>query len=460
MDNNDNRHLENRLESDNKEVRGASDHYAKAPKFPSKGPSKLKVQFGKGMTYFLIVAASLIFYFALLRMTNLSRVFTMVYDVLKPIIYGLVLAYLLNPVVKKVDKYLLPELEKKIKKKERAKGISRGIGIFLGLVLLTTLIVTLCNLLLPELYASIRNLVFTLPGQLNSLMNQINNIQLDDSTTGALIKAAISEGTQMLQEWLRTDLLAKANEIMSNLTVGVLNILSEIFNLLIGVIVSVYLLFSKEIFSGQSKKAIYALLTPSHANMVLHLTTKSNSIFGGFIIGKIIDSFIIGVLCFISLTILKMPYVMLVSVIVGVTNVIPFFGPYIGAVPSAILILLADPVKGIYFIIFIILLQQFDGNILGPKILGDSTGLSAFWVIFSILLGGGLFGFVGMIMGVPTFAVIYYIVQMFLNNRLEKKRLPANSEYYDTMSYVDNSGNYVHSEEEKEKESQGEKEEK
>ena len=176
--------------------------------------------------------------------------------------------------------------------------------------------------------------------------------------------------------------------------------------------------------------------------MILHLTTKSNEIFGGFIIGKVIDSAIIGILCFFGLSILNMPYVMLVSVIVGVTNVIPFFGPYIGAVPSTILILLNDPVKGLYFIIFILLLQQFDGNILGPKILGNSTGLSAFWVIVSILLGGGLFGFVGMVMGVPAFAVFYYIVDMILDNRLRQKNLPTDTTCYSKKSYVDAEGNF------------------
>ena len=168
-------------------------------------------------------------------------------------------------------------------------------------------------------------------------------------------------------------------------------------------------------------------------------------------IGKILDSAIIGLLCFIGLTILNMPYTMLVSVIVGVTNVIPFFGPYIGAIPSTILIALEDPMKGVYFLIFILVLQQFDGNILGPKILGISTGLSAFWVVTSILLGGGLFGFVGMVMGVPTFAVIYYIVDMILDNKLKKKKLPVRSDSYDEWSYVDSSGEYIHSEEIKSK---------
>lgn len=433
-----------------KEEKAGQAYYSGRPRLGGRGPSKLRQQFSRGTTYFLVVAASLLFYFLLLRVEMFANVFREIFGVLKPVIYGCVIAYLLNPIVKRVDAVLVPALEKKIKNRERARKFSRGIGIFTALFLLICVIVALCNLMIPELYRSIRDMVYTLPGQLNDAVQRLNEARMDDSTTGALIKTALEEGTNFLQDWLRTELLPRANEIMSNLTVGVLNILSEIFNILIGMIVSVYLLFSKETFIRQSKKAVYALFSPGHANVVLHITNKSNHIFGGFIIGKIIDSAIIGVLCFIGLTILDMPYIMLVSVIVGVTNVIPFFGPYIGAIPSAVLILLTDPVKGIYFIIFILLLQQFDGNILGPKILGDTTGLSAFWVIVAILLGGGLFGFVGMIMGVPTFAVLYYIVQALLNSRLERRKLPTHSEAYDTFSYVDEAGNYIHSEEKKE----------
>lgn len=286
-------------------------------------------------------------------------------------------------------------------------------------------------------------MISTLPGQLNDLVRKLNEVQLNDTTTNKLIQAAVAEGTTMIQNWLRQDLLGQVNEWMSNLTVGIISFFSEIFNVLIGIIVSIYILFSKELFLRQSKKIVYAVMNPDHANMLLHLTVKSNEIFGGFIIGKIIDSAIIGILCFIGVSLMKMPYVMLVSVIIGVTNVIPFFGPYIGAIPCTILILLSDPIKGIYFVLFILVLQQFDGNILGPKILGDTTGLSAFWVIVAILLGGGLFGFVGMVMGVPTFAVLYYIGEMLINNRLERKHLPSGSDYYDPLSYVDDKGNYV-----------------
>ena len=306
-------------------------HYFSRPSLGKGGPSKLRQQFSRGMTFFLVIAASIIFYFALLRLTNISKVFQEIFGVLKPVVYGCALAYLLNPIVKQVDKHLVPVLKIKLRKQGQAERVSRAVGILAAVVLLIVLIVTLCNLLIPELYSSIRNLVITLPRQLDDLVSELSEVKLDDSTTSTLLKTAVKEGTDMLMDWLRTDLMTKANELMSNLTVGVLNIVSEIFNAVIGLIVSIYILFSKETFVRQSKKCVYAVLSARHANMVLHLTTKSNDIFGGFIIGKLIDSAIIGVLCFIGLTILKMPYVMLVSVIVGVTNVIPFFGPYIGA---------------------------------------------------------------------------------------------------------------------------------
>lgn len=417
-------------------------YYSAKPTFAKQGTSKIRKMFDRGATAFLVVAASIIFYFALLRLTNVRVTFAKVYDVLKPVIYGCVIAYLLTPLVKKVDQYFIPFLEERMNDKKKIKKISRGTGIAVSLILLFTVIILLCNLLIPELYNSIKTLVVTLPNQLNYTMYRINNFKFSDSATTSVLKTLLEEGTTMFQNWLRTDFMDQVNQVMSNLTEGVLNVFSELFDMLIGVIVSVYIMFGRETFSRQCKKSVYAIFSPRHANLILHLTTKSNEIFGGFIIGKIIDSAIIGVLCFICLSILQMPYTVLVSVIVGVTNVIPFFGPFIGAVPSAILIIVNDPIKGLYFIIFILLLQQFDGNILGPKILGNSTGLSSFWVIVAILLGGGLFGFAGMLMGVPTFAVIYYIVDMLLNDKLEKKNLPTNSRHYNPMSYVDEYGRF------------------
>ena len=409
-----------------------------------KRSSNFKEQVIKSMAMFFVVAACILFYFALLRLSEISYAVKSFLSVAKPIIYGLAIAYLLNPIVKVIDSKLVPFFEKKCPKMKRKETFSRGVGILVSLVLLVAVIVALLNMMIPQLYTSIRDMIVNVPSQMNRFISELSEMNTENSTIGNIVESVMKEATTFVQNWMRTDLLGRINDFMSGLTVGVLNFMREIMNILIGLIVSVYVLFSKEKFSKQSKKITYAIFKPSNANMILHLTIKSNEIFGGFIIGKIIDSAIIGVLCFAGLSILNMPYAMLVSVIVGVTNVIPFFGPYIGAIPSAILILLAEPKMGIYFIIFIIALQQFDGNVLGPKILGDSTGLSAFWVVFSILIGGGLFGVPGMILGVPTFAVVYYIVGMLVNNKLEKKKLPVRTDAYDEYSYVESDGTYVH----------------
>ncbi|MCZ0688652.1 AI-2E family transporter [[Ruminococcus] gnavus] len=439
-------------EKPEKEGKKENDYYTSQPSFGNKKTSRFWHQISRDVRIFVVIAACIVFYFALLRMTNISEVFGKIYQVLKPIIYGLVIAYLLNPIVKLVDTYFEPWIKRKFPRIKNAGGISRGAGILLAIVVMFALIVALCNMMIPELYRSIRDMILTVPSQLNRFIGKMTEVMsTDQSTIGQMAEAVLKEASDALQTWMRTDLLNQVNVLMSNLTVGVINIVKELCYVLIGVIVSVYVLFSKEKFASQCKKLVYAIMRPSRANMVLHLTIKSNEIFGGFIIGKIIDSAIIGVLCFVGLSILDMPYTMLVSVIVGVTNVIPFFGPYIGAIPSAVLILLSDPKMGIYFIVFVFLLQQLDGNIIGPKILGDSTGLSAFWVVFSILFGGGMFGFVGMILGVPTFAVIYYIVKMLVNHQLENHTLPTDTGAYDQFGYVNNEGEYARADEATEK---------
>lgn len=432
-------------EKEKKKAVENSGYYINRPKFGNNGPSKLKQQFSQGLTLLLVVIVCLLIYFALLRLEMISNVIHLILGILKPIIYGFAIAYLLNPIVKKVDEHLIPYINKHFPNSKKAAQISRGTGIFIAVILLISIITALCNMMLPELYKSIWNMVSTVPSQLNTAVDQITKMMSKDTTTGQLFTNVLMQATDFIQNWMKTDLLEQVNVVMSNLTVGVINVVKELFNGIIGIIISVYVLWGKEVFSQQSKKIVYAIFKPNSANMILHLTIKSNEIFGGFIIGKIIDSVIIGILCFIGLSILKMPYTLLVSVIVGVTNVIPFFGPYIGAIPSAILITLSNPIKGLYFLIFILILQQIDGNIIGPKIIGNSTGLSAFWVVFSILLGGGLFGIPGMILGVPTFAVLSYIVTMLINHNLEKKNLPTEASCYDELSYVDTDGTYVHS---------------
>ena len=479
-------------------------YYINQPVFGRDRTSWIKQQFGKSVAIFLAAVACIFLYFLLLRVDEVSGIAGKIVSVSKPIIYGLAIAYLLNPIVKAVDRRMLPLLESRFPKLKKKQQLSRSVGIFISIVFLVAVVVALLNMMLPELYRSIRDMIMNVPSRMEQFAESFSTLNTDDTTLNRILAVTMTEMadflqnwmrtdlltrvndlmsgltagvinvltefmniiiglivsayvlfinsvtmTEMadfLQNWMRTDLLTRVNDLMSGLTAGVINVLTEFMNIIIGLIVSAYVLFSKEKFSRQCKKLTYAVFKPSSANMILHLTIKSNEIFGGFIIGKIIDSAIIGVLCFIGLSVLNMPYAMLVSVVVGVTNVIPFFGPYIGAIPSAVLILLTDPRMGIYFIIFIIALQQFDGNVLGPKILGDTTGLSAFWVVFSILIAGGLFGVPGMILGVPSFAVIYYITGMLVDNKLKKRKLPTDTDSYDEYSYVETDGTFVHAE--------------
>ena len=301
----------------------------KLPAFGRKGPSRIRQSFGRGLTFFLVIAACIVLYFAFLRVDTIFGVIRTIMGILKPIIYGFAIAYLLNPIVKAVDRYLCPLLEKKLKKKRTADRLSRGIGICLALLVLFAIIITLLNMLIPELITSVHNLMETLPGQLNAVMDSFDHIQKEQSPVGAIVENILNHASENIQNWIQTDLLRQMNVLMTNITTGAINVLSEVFNFLVGCIVSVYMLFGKETFAAQIKKMLYAGMQVERANMVLHITRKSNDIFGGFIIGKIIDSAIIGVLCFIGITILDMPYILLVSVIVGVTNVIKSFGSYI-----------------------------------------------------------------------------------------------------------------------------------
>lgn len=441
--------------------------FDKEPKFIQDKPSKFQDYAKRGITAFLVILTGIACFFVFLRFDAIASAIGMIVEVLSPITYGLVFAFLMNPIVKKVEKFVKPLVLKGVKKEESAHKTARGIGIISALIVVLAIIIALLNMVIPELYRSIRNLVVTLPDQISEWVKFVNDIIETDSNVGKILKTVVLESSAALEKWVetdllnwvQTDLLERTNDIVTGLTTGVLSIVNVVLDIVVGIIISIYVLFGKEKFGKQSKKIVYAMMKPRSANNLLHIAKKANEIFTGFIIGKIIDSAIIGVLCFIGVSILKMPYALLVSVIVGVTNVIPFFGPFIGAIPSAILILLVDPMKGLYFVVFVLLLQQLDGNVIGPKILGDSTGLSSFWVIFSILISGGLFGFIGMIVGVPTFALIYYIVKMYIQEKLEKKNLPTDSECYTESNYVNETGVFISSSENEEKEKKEEKKE-
>ena len=238
------------------------------------------------------------------------------------------------------------------------------------------------------------------------------------------------ESVNSTLDWLKAEILPQLTGVVSSVSSGVIALALLLKDILIAIIVSVYLLARKDVFAAQSKKIVYSVFRTDVADLLVEETRSAYRILSGFINGKLVDSLIIGIIALVCCNLFRFPYPMLLAVIIGVTNIIPFFGPFIGAIPCALLILLVSPLKCLYFVIFIFVLQQFDGNILGPKILGDSTGLASFWVLFSILLFGGLFGFVGMVLGVPVFAMFYSVVSRLVRRGLKKRGLPLETEQY------------------------------
>ena len=406
------------------------------PNQPSSTKEGIKPYLYMGIAAFLVIAASVTFFFLLFRIDEISNLFEKITSILQPIIYGFVIAYLLNPIMMFFEEKLLPILKKKMKHTKRATIVTRYICIFVALIIGILCLYILGSFILPELMVSITGIVKALPGQIEQFTEWTTNLVSSNKELGPYIQQGIMKGTEYMENWIQTDLIEKLNTWIGFFATGVIGVVNVLKNLIIGIIVSIYVLSEKDRFAAQGKMIMYAIFKERTANTIIDTLRQSNHIFSGFINGKIIDSTIIGILCFFGLTIFKMPYPLLVSVIVGVTNIIPFFGPYIGAIPSALLILFVSPIHCVYFVIFILILQQIDGNIIGPAILGDSTGLSAFWVIFSILLGGGLFGIVGMIIGVPTFAVIYYIIKKFISHCLSKRELLYTSEDYKTIERI------------------------
>ena len=251
------------------------------------------------------------------------------------------------------------------------------------------------------------------------------------------VSQTLGQVNTSLMDWIQNTVLPKLGSLISNVTSGVYYAIMGVYNLVIGIIVSVYVLSNLEQFGASAKRILYSVFSVDIAKKILEGLEFTDRTFMGFINGKLLDSAIIGLICYIVCSILRMPYALLVSVIVGVTNIIPFFGPFIGAVPSSIIILLVNPVKCLIFIAFIILLQQLDGNIIGPKILGSSVGINGFWVMFSIILGAGLFGFWGMLLGVPVFVIIYAAITGSVTRKLKRSDLPWEAADYMDMAYID-----------------------
>lgn len=385
-----------------------------------------------GVTAFLVIAASVCFYYLLFHGSNISIGFQTVIRITMPILDGLLLAYLLTPILNSIERRCIVPLCKKLNLdvKGKHKNKIRGISIVLTIIVVGTVLYGFFATIIPQLVRSIQSIIFQFPFYINNLSNWITKLLADNPEIEAIVMDMLDKYSGELNNYLNQSLLPRMNELIRDLSISLLSFLMRLWNLIIGFVISIYILGSKELFAGQAKKITYAFFETKTANAVIMNVRFTHRTFSGFMVGKVIDSIIIGIICFAGTSIMGTPYAVLVSVIVGITNIIPFFGPYLGAIPSAMLILMVNPLQCLYFIIFILVLQQFDGNVLGPKILGDSTGLSSFWVIFAITLFGGLFGILGMIVGVPVFAVIYAAIKSLVNRSLEKKELSTETADY------------------------------
>ena len=391
-----------------------------------------------GVTAFLVIAASMLFYYGVFHMKTLITGIQTFLGILTPIVYGVVIAFLLTPLLNFLEKTIVyPLLDKKdISIGTKGRKAIRWACVIFSMFLFLALIYALLMMILPELIRSVMNLIYSFPSYVKVIQTWLQSfVERWNLNSEAL--DTINQYTLNAQNYLTQNILPQMQEMLKNISAGVFELINFLKNFLIGAIVSLYLMADKEGFTAKAKMFSYAIFSPRHANFIIHSMRFTNKTFIGFFIGKILDSAIIGVLCYIGMNLLNMPYILLVSVIIGVTNVIPFFGPYLGAIPSIFLILLVDPMQAIYFALFILALQQFDGNILGPKILGESTGLSSFLVIVAILVGGGIFGIPGMLIGVPVFAVLYAALDKLIHISLIHKNVPDQELTYVNIDCLD-----------------------
>lgn len=382
----------------------------------------------------IVAFAAVGLYFLFQNVSGIVKIVDTVVGVMQPFIFGLAFAFILNlPMVFLENRFLkLAEKRKKPGIKVNRKAI-RALSLFLALLILFFAVTLFLVPIIPQLVVSVETFVGNITDYIDQLDAFVGNLVERFHLDPELVEGLLPSFDKLVDYVV--DLLSGSIPQVVNFTS---QITSAVLNVVVGLIVSIYFLYSKETFFGQTKKVLYAIFKRETAGKIIRIAGLSNRTFTGFVSGKVIDSLIIGVLCFVGLTAMKMPYTLLISFIVGVTNVIPFFGPIFGAIPSTLIVLLVDPLKAMLLLVFIIALQQFDGNILGPRILGDSTGLPTLWVMFAIIVGGGLFGFVGMLVSVPTFAVIYTLAREGIGAKLRAKGLsPLTRDYKSPGAIVD-----------------------
>ena len=415
----------------------------------------LKKYFGLGVTIVATGAVTLLIFFCIYKFAALTAAVKKLIGILMPVLVGIVIAYVLSPLYNWLWRKILRLLHHTLK--WHGRGAIRCAGIlamtatFLGA---GAVLAGLLALIIPQIIMSVSSFASTLPSNLMHVSQSLQKLLANNPEIEETAMSLYAQGVSYIEEWIQNSFTPSMQDAMGYISIGVMSTVSFVKNFFIGLIVAVYLLSGKEKFLSQMTRCTYALFGARWGNVITEYARYANQVCIGFISGKLLDSLIIFLISVVVLNIMNMPYAMLVSVIIGVTNIIPFFGPFIGAIPSFIIILINSPIQSLYFLIFVLALQQFDGNILGPKILGNSTGLPSFWVLFAILLFGGLFGFIGMLIGVPVFAVLTHIFKDILNRRLKQQHLPTETASYAYLDHIDGDGNPVQHKPKQEQEAQ------
>lgn len=392
-----------------------------------------------GMTAFLVIAACVLFYMLVSNLGWLGAALHQLGVILSPFVWGLVIAYLLYPLMRIYQRSLFAPLCRRLFKtnknpeRMRAKA-ARGLSVTLSIITLLVVIAGLLWLVVPQIYSSVEMIVENSSAYITQADAWLEKLLENYPEVEAAVSGLFGDLSQGVLHWLSENLLPRIRNLVTGVT---MNVLRGIYNMLIGIIVSVYVLNDREGFKARAKKVLYSIFSLWAAKRILEAIFFTNRVFMGYISGKLLDSLIVGVICYIGALIIGMPYGLLCSVIVAVFNLIPFFGPIIGAVISAVIVLTVSPLKMLIFVVFVIILQQFDGNVLGPRILGSRVGVNGFWVLFSIIVGAGLFGFAGMLLGVPVFVVIYTFFRNLVNRKLIRSGLPVDAGEFDAVKYFD-----------------------
>lgn len=402
-----------------------------------------------GVTAFVVIACSIMFYYLLFHGQQFINIINEIIDVCFPVIDGLIIAFLLCPMINWFEKKVFVLFRKKERREEplsdKTAKWQRVLSITLSYIIVIGALTLFFITVIPQIKLSVENIIAQSSQYKTNIINWYGDFSLKYPQVSEYVDEFISEDNLnfSLDSLKESGILPKVQNFLTTLSLSVVGFLGALWDIIIGAIVSVFVLVNKEKFAGQFKKLAYGYMGIKAGNAFISNMRMINYKFSGFIVGKIVDSIIIGILCFICCTIFKFPYPVLLALIVGVTNVIPFFGPFFGAIPCMILIFMINPLQSIYFAIFILALQQFDGNILGPMILGESTGLSSFWVIFAITFFGGIWGVPGMIVGVPLFAVMFALIKTALERKLVQKELPVKTDEYIYVDHITEEKEFV-----------------